>query len=125
MPEAAHPTIDAFVAALNGRDLEALERLFTEDIIIEWPQSGERIRGGANRREIYRRFPALPVVSPRRVSGEGAFWVLEADFAYDNGETYQGVFLFVLRAGRIAREVGYWTKPFPAPPWRAAWVERI
>lgn len=125
MPETGHPTIHAFVAALNTRDLEALDRLFTEDILIEWPQAGERIRGRANRREIYRRFPALPTVSPHRVSGEGACWVLEADFAYDTGDTHQCAFLFVLRAGRIAREVAYWAKPFPAPACRAAWVERI
>jgi len=125
MREIGHPTVAAFVDALNGRDLEALDRVFTEDIVIEWPQSGERIRGGSNRREIYKRFPALPTVSPRRVSGAGQFWVLEADFDYGDGEPYQCVFLFDLQDGRIAHEVAYWAKPFPAADWRAAWVERM
>src|SRR5438067_13184505 len=52
--------IDALVAAINARNLGALDKVFTEDIIMEWPQSGERIRGGSNRREIYSRFPSLP-----------------------------------------------------------------
>jgi ketosteroid isomerase-like protein len=50
-------TIEALVAALNGRDHEVLDKVFTEDVVMEWPQSGERINGGQNRREIYARFP--------------------------------------------------------------------
>ena len=118
-------TIDAFVEALNKRDLEALDAVFTEDVILEWPQSGERIRGAVNRREIYRRFPSLPRVTQRRVTGSGDVWTLEADLDYGDGEPYQCVFLFTMRDGRIAREVAYWSKPFPAPDWRAPWVERM
>ena len=116
--------IDALVKAINDRDLEALDEVFTEDVILEWPQSGERIRGESNRREIYRRFPALPRVTPRRTSGAGDFWVLEATLDYGDGDPYQAIFVFEMRDGRIAKEIGYWSKPFPAPEWRAPWVER-
>ncbi len=52
MSEASNrATIDALVAAINNRDLAALDRVFSEDVVMEWPQSGERIRGGENRRE--------------------------------------------------------------------------
>jgi ketosteroid isomerase-like protein len=118
-------TIQALVAALNGRDLAALDRAFTDDVVLEWPQSGERINGGANRRAIYSRFPSLPQVTPRRVTGEGDVWVLEASFEYGDGDPYQCVFVFQMRDGLIAREIAYWAKPFPAPEWRAPWVERI
>jgi ketosteroid isomerase-like protein len=118
-------TIDALVAAINGRDLAALDRVFTDDVIMEWPQSGERINGGENRRAIYSRFPALPKVTPRRVTGSGDIWVLEASLDYGDGDPYQCVFLFQMRDGRIAIEIAYWAKPFPAPDWRAPWVERI
>lgn len=50
--------IDALVTAINTRDLNALDKVFTEDVVMEWPQSGERIRGEKNRREIYSRFPS-------------------------------------------------------------------
>ena len=71
-----HSTIEALVAAINGGDLAALDKVFTEDVVMEWPQSGERIRGGQNRREIYSRFPSLPKVTPRRMTGRGDLWVL-------------------------------------------------
>jgi len=117
--------IEALVVAINARDLTALDKVFTEDVVLEWPQSGERIRGGRNRREVYSRFPALPRVTPRRLSGSGDVWVLEATLDYGDGEPYQCVFVFEMRGGLIARETGYWSKPFPAPEWRAPWVERL
>jgi ketosteroid isomerase-like protein len=118
-------TIQALVAAINGRDLEALDKVFTEDIVMEWPQSGERIQGGKNRREIYNRFPSLPKATPRRLTGSGNVWVLEASLDYGDGDPYQAVFILEMRDGLIARETAYWTKPFPAPEWRASWVERM
>jgi hypothetical protein len=30
-----------------------------------------------------------------------------------------------MRDGLVAKETAYWTKPFPAPEWRAPWVERM
>jgi ketosteroid isomerase-like protein len=118
-------TIDTLVAAINARDLAALDRVFTADIVMEWPQSGERIRGAKNRREIYSRFPSLPRVSPRRATGSGDHWVLEASLDYGDGDPYQAIFIFEMRDGLIARETAYWSKPFPAPDWRAPWVERM
>lgn len=117
--------IEALVTAINARDLPALDKVFTEDIVMEWPQSGERIRGGKNRREIYRRFPSLPKVTARRTTGSGDTWVLEASLDYGDGDPYQGVFIFQMRDGQIAREIAYWSKPFPAPDWRAPWIERM
>ena len=117
--------IDALVAAINAGDLGALDKVFTEDVVMEWPQSGERIRGGQNRREIYSRFPSLPKVTPRRVTGSGDVWTLEASLDYGDGDPYQCVFIFQLRDGRIASEYAYWSKPFPAPDWRKPWVERM
>lgn len=121
----SHAAIDALVAAINAKDLRALEDVFTDDVILEWPQSGERIRGETNRREIYSRMPGLPTVTPRRTSGSGDDWVLEASLDYGDGDPYLVVFIFKTRDGRIARETAYWSKPFPAPEWRAPWIERM
>jgi len=122
---ASRAVIDALVKAINASDLEALDKVFADDVVLEWPQSGERINGGSNRREIYRRFPSLPRVTPRRTTGNGNLWVLEASLDYGDGDPYQAVFIFQIRAGKIAKEVAYWSKPFPAPDWRAPWVERM
>jgi len=124
-PSPNQAALEALVEAINRRDLEALDRVFSEDVVLEWPQSGERISGNAHRREVYRRFPGLPTVTPRRLRGSGALWVLEASLDYGDGDLYRCVFVFELREGRIAHETAYWSKPFPAPEWRAPWVERM
>ncbi|HSL71418.1 MAG TPA: nuclear transport factor 2 family protein [Longimicrobiales bacterium] len=116
--------VEALISAINRGDRDALDAVFTEDVIMEWPQSGERIRGAQNRREVYQRFPALPKVTTRRLLGSGDLWVLEANLDY-GGDIYQCVFVFELRGGRIAKETAYWSKPFPAPEWRVPWVERM
>jgi hypothetical protein len=102
-----------------------MDDVFHDDAVIEWPQSGERIVGAKGRRAIYGSFPQLPSISPRRLTGEGDLWVLEADLDYGDGDPYQTVFIFELRDGLIVKETAYWSKPFPAPEWRSQWVERI
>ncbi|MEJ2239174.1 MAG: nuclear transport factor 2 family protein [Gemmatimonadales bacterium] len=121
----AHTAIQALVAAINARDLAAMDHLFADDVVMEWPQSGERIRGNANRREIYSRFPALPTVTARELTAHGDLCVLEASLDYGDGDPYLVVFIFQVRNGLIAKEVAYWSKPFPAPDWRSPWVERM
>ncbi|GAA1816259.1 nuclear transport factor 2 family protein [Agromyces neolithicus] len=118
-------TVEALVATLNAGEVDGMDAVFHEDSIIEWPQSGERIVGGDNRRGIYGSFPRLPTITPRRLTGSGDLWVLEAALDYGDGTPYQVVFIFELRDDLIAKETAYWSTPFPAPEWRTAWVEQI
>ncbi|NYE20216.1 nuclear transport factor 2 family protein [Microbacterium immunditiarum] len=124
MSDDGKAVVEALIATLNAGDVPGMDDVFHEDAVMEWPQSAERIVGGDNRRAIYGSFPQLPTITPRRITGEGDLWVAEADLDYGDGDPYQTVFIFELRDGRIAKETAYWTKPFPAPDWRAQWVER-
>jgi ketosteroid isomerase-like protein len=118
-------TVEALIATLNAGDVDGMDAVFHEDAVMEWPQSGERIVGGDNRRGVYRSFPQLPKITPRRIVGEGDVWVAEATLDYGDGAEYQTVFVFELRDGKISKETAYWSQPFPAPEWRSAWVERM
>jgi ketosteroid isomerase-like protein len=115
----------AFVDAINAGNLETLDELFTDDVVLEWPQSNEKIVGNADRREIYSRFPVLPTVTNVRFSGAGDLVVLEADLDYGDGSVYQTVFIFRMRDGLIAHETAYWARPFPAAEWRSDRVQPI
>jgi len=116
--------VEALIATLNAEDVAGMDDVFHEDAVMVWPQSGERIVGGDNRRAVYGSFPQLPKITPRRLTGDGDLWVAEADLDYGDGDPYQAVFIFELREDRIARETAYWTKPFPPAEWRSQWVER-
>lgn len=118
-------TIERLVDCINHGDIEVMDELFHEDAVMDWPQSGERVVGGDNRRAIYKSFPTLPKITPRRVQVVNDLGVAEAVLDYGEGLPYQTVFIFEFRDGKIARETAYWSEPFEAPSWRADWVEQI
>lgn len=116
--------VERLIACINDRRIEVMDELFHEDAVMDWPQSGERIVGGAARRAVYGAFPSLPTITPRRMLSAGDLVVLEARLDYGGDATYQAVFIFEFRDGRVARETAYWAEPFEAPAWRAQWVTR-
>ncbi len=115
--------VERLIAGLNAKDVEVMNEVFIDDSVLSWPQSGEIIRGRENRQGLYRSFPALPTITPSRFVSSGDLVTLEAVLDYGT-ETFQVVFIFECRHGRIVRETAYWTKPFPAPEWRAKWAEQ-
>jgi ketosteroid isomerase-like protein len=114
--------VERLIACINDRRIEVMDELFHEDAVMDWPQSGERVVGGDNRRGIYRAFPQLPTITPRRIVSAGDLVVAEASLDY-GGPVYKTVFVFEFRDGRIARETAYWGEPFDPPAWRSQWVE--
>jgi hypothetical protein len=125
MSEAANrETVERLIEGLNTRDLELFHAQFHEDSVMEYPQSGERIVGGENRRGVYGAFPGLPRVDPQRIRADGDLVVVEARLDYGDGGDWRGVFVFELRDGLIASETAYFTQPFEAADGRAQWVER-
>ena len=63
--------------------------------------------------------PEVELVRP-----DGDLVVAEASLDY-GGPAYKAVFIFEFRDGKIERETAYWSEPFPAPDWRAGWVEKM
>ena len=126
-------TVDRLRAAIKSGSLEDLSRGFldmaADDIIQEWPQSGERIRGRDNVKAITDNYPAMtgsqPKMTLRQISGEGAHWVVEGTIDYGDGTPVSYVGVAELRDGRIAKVTEYFANPFEAPAWRSRWVERI
>jgi ketosteroid isomerase-like protein len=122
--EANRLVVERLIAALNAGRVEEMDDLFHDDAVMEYPQSGERIVGAANRRGVYGNFPGLPSIQIREIRCAGDLCVAEATLTYGGDARYESVFVFELRDGRIARETAYWSEPFEAPDWRRQWVER-
>jgi ketosteroid isomerase-like protein len=114
--------INRLIACINARDIGVMDDLFHDDAVMDWPQSGEIVRGAENRRAIYAAFPQLPTITPRRMLSADDIVIAEASLDYA-GPVYATVFIFELRDGKIAKETAYWSEPFAAPAWRAEWVE--
>ncbi|WP_181151814.1 MULTISPECIES: nuclear transport factor 2 family protein [unclassified Arthrobacter] len=114
--------VKRLIDCINDRHIEVMDELFHDDAVMHWPQSGEVVRGAENRRGIYNAFPKLPTITPRRLLSSGDLVVAEALLDYD-GPTFETVFIFEFRDGKIARETAYWSEGFEPPEWRSRWVE--
>jgi ketosteroid isomerase-like protein len=100
--------------------------LLHDEYVLEWPQSGERIRGRANFVAVNEHYPAAGRwrVAVRRLIAEGDEVVSEVEVT-DGVLTARAITFSTVREGRIARQTEYWPDPFEAAAWRAQWVERI
>jgi ketosteroid isomerase-like protein len=116
-------TVERLFKALIEGDLESFHDQFHEDSLIDFPQSGERISGGENRRAVYREFPGRP--SLRRILTGGDLVLVEAAVEYGDGVDWRAIFIYELRDAKIARATIYWAQPFEAAESRAAWVVRM
>jgi ketosteroid isomerase-like protein len=111
-------------AASEANDLEAEHALYHEDAILEYPQSGERIRGRRNIQISRSKQPSEKHFAVRRILGGGNLWITEYILTYDGRPSYT-VSIMELSGDRVARETQYFSDPFEPSPSRAAWVERM
>jgi ketosteroid isomerase-like protein len=84
-------TIERLFQCLNDRQVEVMDELFHEDAVMEWPQSGERVVGGDNRRGVYKSFPGLPTITPKRLLVSGDLVTAEATLDYGEGAVFETV----------------------------------
>ncbi len=116
--------VDRHWAASDANDFEAEHDIYREDAVLEYPQSGERIRG---RRHILSSRAAQPNrkhFTVRRIIGRGDLWVTEFVLSYDGRPSYT-VSIMELLDGKVARETQYFSDPFEPGPSRAQWVEQM
>jgi hypothetical protein len=120
--EARRVRIRQLVDALNTRDMEPFDAVYHDDVVIEWPQSGEVIRGKKNIRELRLAYPTPPTATLRRILGSGDLWAMEMDFDYD-GDRFHTIVIHQYRDELVVKETSYYAAPFEPPAWRARWVE--
>ena len=109
--------------ASDANDFETEHEIYCEDAVLEYPQSGERIRGRRNIHESRFLQPNQKRFKVRRMSGCGDLWVTEFILIYDGKPSY-AVSIMNFREGRVASETQYFSDPFEPAPSRAHLVER-
>lgn len=107
----------------NITDPDVANQLYHDDLVLEFPQGGERIVGLANVRAMRETYPADVAFALRRLRGGGAHWVAECVVSYDGGPPNHGVQIVEFRGAKVAHETIYWGEPWEPPAWRAQWVE--
>jgi hypothetical protein len=109
---------------------QAYDEMASDDVVQEWPQSGERSRGRANIKAVNENYPSGSGTSPkavlRRVLEPGEAWVIESTIDYGDGTPVSSVSIIETGSdGKIVHQTDYFANPFPAPEWRKQWVESM
>jgi ketosteroid isomerase-like protein len=116
--------LDRHWAASDANDFETEHSIYHDDAVLEYPQSGERIRSRANIQISRTRQPNEKRFSVRRIVGNGDLWVTEFILSYDGKPSYT-VSIMEFRGDKVARETQYFAAPFEPGASRAQWVERM
>lgn len=141
--------VERYAQAIADADIDAQIALIHADYVGRYPQSGEVIRGAANRRAIGEQYPggsgrglagavagihgaddqwltrpSWPAYTVVHLAGSDDQFTMTGTITYPNGETWHAVALVTVRDGKIWREIDYFAAPFDAPDWRAPYVER-
>ena len=110
--------------ASDASDFETEHEIYREDAVLDYPQSGERIRGRRNIQESRTVQPNRKRFTVRRMIGSGDLWVTEFVLSYDGIPSYT-VSIMEFREGRVAHETQYFADRFEPAPSRAHLVERV
>jgi hypothetical protein len=114
--------LDRHWAASAAGDSEAEHEIYHVDVLVEYHQSGERIRGRHNIQALRGHHPAKLGFTIQRILGSGDLWITEYVLSYNEQPT-QTVSIMEFCDGKVAHETQYFADPFEAPAWRAQWVE--
>ena len=111
-------------AASDANEFEVEHDIYRDDAILEYPQSGERIRGRHNIQASRTVQPNSKRFTVRRIVGSGDLWVTEFILTYDGVPSYT-VSVMEFLDGKVAHETQYFGDPFEPGPSRAQLVERM
>jgi hypothetical protein len=110
--------------ASDAQDFATEHEIYDDHAVLEYPQSGERIRGRLRIRESRAAQPNRKRFTVRRMLGSGPLWISEIVIAYDEQPSYV-VSIMEFEGERVVRETQYFGSPFEPGLSRSQWVERM
>jgi len=130
----------------NGCNAD-LGDVMVDDIVIEWPQSSERIRGIKNAQEVFSNYPGqlespgsdrvvfvqddegsyalTPMFTMVKASKKPDYFTMIVRSIYPDGSEWYVISLLQTRDGLISKAINYFAPVYEAPEWRSQWVEQM
>ncbi|WFS03609.1 nuclear transport factor 2 family protein [Rhizobium tumorigenes] len=109
--------------ASDESDFTAEHAIYHHDAVLDYPQSGERIRGRDKIQMSRNVQPNEKHFSVRRIVGSGDLWVTEFVLSYDGKPSYV-VSIMEFRDGLVSHETQYFSDHFEPSSSRANLVQQ-
>jgi hypothetical protein len=134
----------ALLETMNTGRWADLDDIADADIVVEWPQSGERIVGRSNLRHTFEHYPGTvhpdtaaahfvdgdegsylltPMFTMVRTEGAGDSATSTLKTRYPDGTDWYVVTIARSHQGKLSQVTQYFAPVYEAPGWRAEWVE--
>jgi ketosteroid isomerase-like protein len=112
---------------MQARDWAGLGELLADDLVVEWPVSGERIVGRENYVTINAEYPEGWAIKVLRIVADGEMVVSEVEVPHETMGVHRVASFWTVRHRKIVNGREYWTSlgSDPSPEWRAAYVQRV
>jgi hypothetical protein len=110
--------------ASDANDFATEHQIYCDDAILDYPQSGERIRGRHNIQASRTAQPNTKHFTVRRMLGGGDLWITELVMTYDSQPFYV-VSIMEFEGAQVVHETQYFSDAFQPGPSRAQWVEQM
>ena len=106
-------------------DADAEHNIYDDNVICDYPQSGERILGRNNLQSLRSHHPGRPSgFNVKRILGNGDLWVTEYTITYQGRPSYT-VSIMEFVNGKVVHETQYFADRFEAPAWRSHLVQLV
>jgi ketosteroid isomerase-like protein len=126
MAPTAVRVVERFWQLMGSNDFHSVGEVLSDAFVLEWPQSGERIRGRDAFAAMNAEYPAhgpWRFAVNRIVGGDDA--AVSDVFVTDGVQAARAITFFVVNDGKIDEIVEFWPEPFEAPANRRHVVEPI
>jgi ketosteroid isomerase-like protein len=123
---AAADLVREFWRLMASNDFQTVAAVLSDDFVLEWPQSKERIRGAARFCQMNQEYPAHGrwIFTLHRLVAAELEAVSEVGVT-DGVQSARAVSFFTITDGKIARIVEYWPEPYAPQANRAHLVETL
>ena len=114
MNAAAVEIAGRFWQLMATNDFRSVGSLLADDFVLDWPQSGERIRGRDNFAAMNEEYPAHGpwTFTVNRIVGNETVAVSEVTVS-DGVQLARAISFFEISNSRIVKMVEFWPDPFP------------
>ena len=118
--------VETFWELMATNDFRSIGSLLADNFVLDWPQSGERIRGRDNYAAMNEQYPAkgLWTFTINRIVGNLDEAVSDVSVT-DGVQKGRAISFFTVREGEIEKMVEFWPETFAPLDNRKHLVERI
>jgi ketosteroid isomerase-like protein len=116
--------VKRYWSLMQSNDFRSVGQVLSDDFVLEWPQSNERIRGRDNLASMNEEYPAHGIwrFTVNKILGDEIDVVSDVSLT-DGVQVARVISFFTVTDGKIRKMVEFWPDPFTAPDNRRHLVE--